>query len=190
MLLLWSTQNYKSALLKWYCKLSNIICWAVSYFLPCFHYAPCTGFVWGYISPRSGGAGYFRAEMAASEVETASQPPPCSLCPPPLQVCKGAPSFCVWVEVFTEGGLTPCQLRVAVQRHQRHPVLCREEQRDKNWLSIQAFLCNYRLIKSWRVDWTERFFLSRLWDSASKSRCVFHPWQFISRSILIDIGII
>lgn len=74
MLLLWSnsTQNDKSAPLKCYCKLSNIICWAVSYFLPCFHCAPCTGSVWGYISLHSGGAGHFRAEMATSEVETAS----------------------------------------------------------------------------------------------------------------------
>lgn len=63
-----------------------------------------------------------------------------ALYPSLLHADKWDPFFCVWVEALSEGGLAPYHAQPAVQRHQAHPILCREQQRDKIYFNKKVKL--------------------------------------------------
>lgn len=91
--------------------------------------------------------GPFRAGITPSDVHTAQHGHCPALYASLLHAGKHDPFSCEWVESFNEGGLAPYQVRAAVQRHQTHPILCREEWHGYNWLSIRAFIFEYRFIE-------------------------------------------
>lgn len=91
----------------------------------CFDYAPCICVRVIFLHALQ--VDPFRAAIAPSDVHTAQHGHHPALCPPLLQAGKCALFLCVWVEVLSEVGLTPYQVQASVQRHQAHPVLCREQ---------------------------------------------------------------
>lgn len=79
----------------------------------------------------------FSAGVAPSDVHTAQHGHHPALYPL-LHAGKQDPLIRLWVRLFSKGGLAPYQVQTAVQRHQAHPILCREQQHDNNWVTIQT----------------------------------------------------